>query len=51
MTSQAIRTEGIVSLLWPQYLKDAGRRLECGDINPAGFKRVEDGFVWLTTGA
>ena len=42
---QPIRSEGIGSLLRPQYLKDAGQRLERGDISPADFKHIEDRAV------
>jgi 5-methyltetrahydropteroyltriglutamate--homocysteine methyltransferase len=39
------RSEGIGSLLRPQYLTDARGRLERGEIDPAGFKQIEDRAV------
>src|SRR5204862_7712888 len=42
---ETIRSEGVGSLLRPQYLKDAGQRLERGDLGPAEFKRIEDRAV------
>jgi 5-methyltetrahydropteroyltriglutamate--homocysteine methyltransferase len=42
---ETIRSEGVGSLLRPQYLKDAGQQLERGDLSPAEFKRIEDRAV------
>jgi 5-methyltetrahydropteroyltriglutamate--homocysteine methyltransferase len=39
------RSEGIGSLLRPQYLTDARARRERGEINPAEFKTIEDRAV------
>src|SRR4030095_1984908 len=41
----AIRGETIGSLLRPDYLLDARRRLAQGDLTPAAFKRLEDRAV------
>ena len=45
MMRETIRSEGVGSLLRPQYLKDAGKQLERGDLSPAEFKRIEDRAV------
>src|SRR5436189_3348849 len=42
---ETIRSEGVGSLLRPQYLKDAGQQLARGDLSPAEFNRVEDRAV------
>ena len=42
---ETIRSEGVGSLLRPQYLKDAGQQFERGDLTPAEFKRIEDRAV------
>jgi 5-methyltetrahydropteroyltriglutamate--homocysteine methyltransferase len=42
---ETIRSEGVGSLLRPQYLKDAGQQLERGELSPAEFKRIEDRAV------
>src|SRR5438552_8009003 len=42
---ETIRSEGVGSLLRPQYLKDAGQQLARGDLSPAEFKRIEDRAV------
>jgi 5-methyltetrahydropteroyltriglutamate--homocysteine methyltransferase len=39
------RAEGIGSLLRPQYLADARRRLDAGELAPAAFKAIEDRAV------
>src|SRR5260221_12105720 len=39
------RSEGVGSLLRPDYLLDARRRFERGDLTPAEFKRIEDRAV------
>jgi len=41
----AVRSETIGSLLRPDYLLDARRRLAQGDLTPAAFKRLEDRAV------
>ena len=45
MGPERIRTEVIGSLLRPEALKRARARSEAGELDPASFKRVEDGAV------
>jgi 5-methyltetrahydropteroyltriglutamate--homocysteine methyltransferase len=44
-TVSTIRSDVVGSLLRPQYLKDARKRLEAGGISAADFKRIEDRSV------
>jgi methionine synthase II (cobalamin-independent) len=44
-STPTVRSEGIGSLLRPEYLKEARQRLDRGDLSPAEFKRIEDRAV------
>ena len=42
---QTYRSDVVGSLLRPDYLKEARKRYEAGEISPAEFKRIEDRAV------
>jgi len=43
--SKDVRAEVVGSLLRPEYLVSARQQLEKGELDPAGFKKVEDRAV------
>jgi 5-methyltetrahydropteroyltriglutamate--homocysteine methyltransferase len=45
VATSTIRSDVVGSLLRPEYLKEARRRWEAGQIRPAEFKRIEDRAV------
>ena len=44
-TMTDVRAEVVGSLLRPQYLVDARKQLEAGELAPAGYKAIEDQAV------